>query len=960
IMSTSREEASVITLEFDLSRDLDDAANDVRDRVFGVRRLLPTGIEEPIVSKASSDADPIIWLSLRSDRMSELDLTDYAERYIKDRLTILPGVSNVWLWGARRYAMRVWLNPERLASRRLTVQDVEDSLHDQNVAIPSGRIESDRLEFSVRTRGKLQTPEQFNRLIIAYRDGYPIRLEEVGYAELGAEDDRRLVRSNGTPIVSLGVVKQSKGNTLTVSRAVKERLGEIQSSLPDGMTLLMAGDGSRYIERSLHEVYLAMGISLALVVLVIFLFLGSVRATLIPAIAIPASIFSTFTLMYALGFSINVLTLLGLVLAVGLVVDDAIVVLENIHRRIEKGQSPARAAIEGSREIGFAVVATTISLVAVFVPIAFLTGAIGRLFSELAVAVAGSVLISGFIALTLTPMMSATMLVSTDVSSWDRRSGYHRFHLLFTGLIDRYRRALALSLRAPVWILIVGGASLAGGAVLFSTIKSELAPTEDNGAVMVMVTAPEGSTIRYTDHYVRQIETLFRQIPEIDSYFTWVAGGLSPALVTKGGSWINLTDWSARKRTQQEIVAELVPKLAQVPGVEASAQNPATLGGTGSPVQVVIGGMSYEELEQSVGRMLERAKAYPGLTNPEAQISLNKPELDVHVHRNKAADLGISVAAIGRTLQTLLGGRHVTTFDREGKEYPVIIKVDDSDRVKPSDIHSLYVKGRQGELVQLSNLVTVEETVTPRELTHYDKVRSATMTAGVGPGYSLGEALEYLEDASREILPAGIPMKYTGQSRTFKQASIGLYLTFAVAFLMIYLVLAAQFDSFLHPVTILLSVPPAITGALLTLMLIGGTMNVFSQIGMIMLIGLVSKNAILIVDFANRLRSRGMALMPAVIEAAVLRLRPIAMTTLATILGALPLAMATGAGAAGRRQIGYVIVGGMVFSTVLALFIVPAMYTVLSRHAVKRNDSWVEGARPKMKPEPVGSLRMDS
>lgn len=946
LSSSSREEVSEITIEFDPARDLDDAANDVRDRIFSVRRLLPADCEEPVLWKASSDAAAIIWLSLQSDRHSELEITDFAERYIKDRLAALPGVSTVWIWGARRYAMRIWLDADRLGARRLTVQDVEDALRSQNVTIPSGRIESERLEFSVRTRGELSTPEQFNRLIIAYRDGYPIRLEDIGRAELGAEDDRKIVRLNGQPTISLGVVKQSKANTLSVARSVKERFKEIQSSLPEGMTLRIAADSSTYIERSLHEVYLAMGLALLLVMAVILLFLGNVRATLIPAVAIPASIISTFTLMHGFGFSINVLTLLGLVLAIGLVVDDAIVVLENIHRRVESGQPPLRAAIDGTREIGFAVIATTTSLVSVFVPIAFLTGTIARLFAELALAVAGSVLISGFIALTLTPTMSAKMLHAAPTDQLGNGKGARytlSAHRVYTGVLSLYQRLLTLALRARPVVILIGVLSMGGGAWLFVDLQSELAPLEDSGSLMATMAAPEGATIRYTDYYARQMEALFADVPEIESHTTWIASGTRPAIVTKGGSWITLKDWSRRKRSQQEILAELAPKAAQIPGLTITLISPPSLGQWGSktPVQFVVGGSTYDELERFVAVMLDHAKLNPGLTNVESNLNVNKPELQVSVDRDKAADLGVSIAEVGRTLETLLGGRQVTGFTRDGRDYRVLVKIQDQDRMKPSDIGLLYIRGRQGEPIQLGNLVTVQETVAPRELNHYGKMRAATISAGLASGYTLGDALDYLEATARKYLPSGTPIGYAGESKEFKEASGGLYTTFFLAFLVIYLVLAAQFESFLHPFTILLSVPPAVTGALMTLNVLGGTLNIYSQIGLIMLIGLVSKNAILIVDFANQLKARGRDLTSAVVEAAALRLRPILMTTLATILGAVPLALATGAGSAGRRQIGDVIVGGMIFSTLLTLFLVPVVYTYLSRRPLHRQDGMI-------------------
>jgi multidrug efflux pump len=729
------------------------------------------------------------------------------------------------------------------------------------------------------------------------------------------------------------VVKQSKANALAVARAAKETFADIEPTLPDGMTLTIASDSSVNIERSIHEVYMAMAISLALVVLVIFLFLGTGRATLIPAVAIPTSIVSTFLLMYLFGYSINILTLLGLVLAIGLVVDDAIVMLENIHRRIERGQPPFRAAVDGSHEIGFAVLATTVSLVAVFIPLVFLKGTTIRLFSELAVAVAGSVLISGFIALTLTPMMSARLLRASTAQMESTHRLSARVSQSCARLLTLYRQGLRRTLqrRATVVFVIIG--LLIAGTALLVTIRSELAPTEDSGAFMVAITAPEGATIRYTDHYVRQIEALIADVPEVQNYLTWVATGSKPTLVTRAGMWVTLTDWDHRVRSQQQIVAEIAPKLAHIAGVSAFAINPAAFeqAGTKAPIQFVLGAGSYEALDGAVTLMLDRMNTSPIMTNAQSDLNLNKPELDIHVHRNKASDLGISVADVGRTLETLLGGRMVTTFARDGRDYPVMVKILDRDRVKPSDIGALYVRGNKGELVQLNNLVTVEETVVPSELHHTDKMRSATITAGLAPGYTLGEALTFLERAARDLLPPGVRVTYGGESRELKEAAGTLAVTFLLAFLVIYLVLAAQFESFLHPFIILFSVPPAVVGALLTLTMFGGSLNLYSQIGLIMLVGLVSKNAILIVDFANQLRARGIAVSEAVIEASALRLRPILMTSLATILGAVPLALASGPGAAGRRQIGYVIVGGMVVSTLFTLFIVPAVYGWLSR-----------------------------
>ncbi len=953
LTSISREEVSQITLEFELGHDLNAAANDARDRVALVRRQLPLEMEEPTVAKENAGDDEVLWMALLSDRHTELELTDFADRQIRSRLAVLPGISHIYVDGQRRYAMRIWLEPDLLASRGLTVQDVEEGLRSQNIAIPSGRIESERREFTVSMEGGLETAEQFNQLIVAYRDGYPVRLDQVGGAALGAEDDRKLVRVNGKPALGLGVMKQSRANALAVARAAKQEIARIEPSLPPGMHLEIAFDSSISIERSIREVYLAMGISLGLVVLVIFLFLGSVRATLIPTVAIPASILSTFTLLYLCGFSINLLTLLGLVLAIGLVVDDAIVVLENIHRRIEGGQPPHRAALEGSREIGFAVVATTLALVAVFIPIAFLTGTVGRLFGELAVAVAGSVLVSGFIALTLTPMMCAQMLRSAT-----RHGGLSRsLESGFARLASLYRRSLQGSFRARPIVLLVGGAALVASVALVTRLPSELVPLEDLGWFIGIMTAPEGSTIRYTDEYARQLETLFGQIPEIRSIYTVVGRGDRPTVVNRAASWASLVDWDERSRSTQEIVANLTREMNEMTGVQGFPNIPSPFSGSSSKtsLQLAIGGNSYEVLNRQVGLILGKAKTLPSLTNLDTDLDLNKPELEVKVQRNKAADLGVSLSGLGRTLETLLGGRPVTRFIRDGRAYPVIVKVRDRDRVKPSDIQALYVRGRGGEPVPLSNLVSIQETVAPKALNHYDKMRAVTISASVAPGYTLGEALEGLETTARQIVPPGTRISYAGETKEFKEATGGLLFVFLLALVVIYLVLAAQFESFIHPLTILISVPPAVTGAVLALKLLDGTMNIYTQIGLIMLIGLVTKNAILIVEFANQLHQRGTELRTAIVEAATLRLRPILMTSLSTVLGAVPLALASGAGAASRQQLGTVIIGGIVFSTLLTLFLVPAVYMLFSRQPVTRPATRVEPVEQNV-PEPARPL----
>ena len=928
ISSASREEVSLITLEFDLERDLDVATNDVRDRLSQVRPVLPLGILEPHVEKAAAENTEVLWLSVSSDRHSELEMSDIADRFIKARLVMIPGVSATYLDGERRYAMRIWLDPDRLAARRLTVQDVEDAIRNQNASIPAGRIESNHVEFSVSLKGTLHTPKQFESLIIAYREGYPVRLEDVAHVELGAEDTRKLGRFNGQSSLGISVSRQSKANTLAVARAIKAQLPSIAAGLPQGMNLTVAWDSSMPIERSLDEVYVALGLSLVLVVVVIFCFLGNWRATLVPAVAIPVSIVGTFTIMVITGCSLNVLTLLGLVLAVGLVVDDAIIVLEHIHRRIGAGIPPVQAAVEGTNEIAFAVVATTIALVTVFVPIAFLTGIVGRLFWELAVAVASAVLLSGFVALTLTPMMCGRVLREDS-------GRFVRFQLmagLAEAVTQRYRRGLAWGIRARTGVILTVVVATLVSVMLLTRLPSELAPLEDAGWFSAFITAPQGATLRYTDTYAKQLEALLQTVPEIAQMYTVVARGDRPTMVNRAASWVTLKDWNERSRSQQEIVAGLNREITKLAGVKAYVLNPPSIDewSEKTPVQFVLGGLDYQELQQTAEQLMAHMASHPGFVSPEMDVALNAPHLAVETHRDKSADLGVSIASIGRTLETLLSGRPVNTFMQNGRQYKVIVKVDDQHREKPSDISQLYVRGNDGALVQLNNVVTVKEVPAPEALNHFDRMRAVTIGAGLAEGFTLGQALHYLDETSRAIIKPGMRTAYAGESKTFAESHRNLYLTFILALAVIFLVLAAQFESFRHPWTILLAVPPALTGAVLSLVAIDGTLSIYSQIGMVILIGLVTKNSILIVEFANQLRDRGWDATQAVIEAATLRLRPILMTTCATILGALPLAVATGAGAAGRRQIGVVLIGGLLVSTIVTLILVPAGYSILA------------------------------
>ena len=947
LKSISREEVSQITIEFNLDRNIDAAANDVRDRVARVRGRLPDATDDSIVAKIEADAQPVLWVAFFSDRHTPLEITDFADRFVKDRLQALSGVATIMIGGERRYAMRLWLDRDRLASFGLVATDLEDALRRQNVEIPSGRVEGRDREFTVLTETDLRTPEQFNDLIIREVNGYLVRLKDVGNAELGAADVRNRVRVNGEPAVGLGVVKQSNANTLAVAQAVKAELPVIQASLPEGMNLRVAFDSSLFIEKSIEAVYKTIFEALALVVLVIFAFLRSVRATLIPFVTIPVSLIGAFAVMHWLGYSINVLTLLALVLAIGLVVDDAIVMLENIYRRIERGVRPFDAALQGSKEIAFAVLAMTTTLAAVFLPLGFQTGNTGRLFTEFAWTVSGAVIISGFVALTLTPMMCSKLLRAKPGAPTTAASDHA------PGWLQRvYQRGLLAALKVRWVVVLVAFAAAGAGiylALLFpaTKLKSELSPTEDRGFVIGIVLAPEGSTLDYTDEYARKIEAILSKVPEVRTYFMVVAPGLErPNPVTMAFSFVSLKPWEERERKQQQIAAELGGKFFGLAGVMAFPNNPPSLGQSfrASPVQFVIQGNSYGELQEILGKLMEKFRAYPGLANVDADLKLNKPQLKVEFNRDKAADLGVSAEDIGRTLETMFGGREVTRFRREGQQYDVIVQNREENRVTPKDLPAIYVRGTDGNLVPLSNLITYRESVAPKELNHFNRLRSATVTANVAPGYALGDVLAFMEQAAKEALPPTARVTYDGQSREFKESAQTMLVVFALALAFIYLVLAAQFESFIDPFIIMLTVPLGVVGALWGLKLMGiingiapwlkltdGTLNVYSQIGLVMLVGLITKNGILIVEFANQLQEQGKSKLDAVVDAAGMRLRPILMTTLTMILAALPLAFAGGAGAESRQQIGWVIVGGLAIGTLLTLFVVPAVYTMLAR-----------------------------
>jgi len=931
--SISRAEQSQVIIRFKLTRSPDAAAGDVRDRVSRVRGALPREVGEPVISKVEADAQPILYLTFNSDRHSAMEITDFADRYVRDRVQNIPGVANAMILGERRQSMRIWLNPQRLAAYRMTPQDIEDALRKQNIEIPAGRIESAQREFTVLSETDLKTPEQFDAVILKRNGAGFVRLKDVGHAEVAPEDERRMVRFNGKNAIALGVVKQSTANPLDISKSIYAALPDIARFLPAGMELKVAYDASVFIDRSIQAVYRTIGEAVALVVLVIFFFLRNPRSTIIPVLAIPISLIGTFMIMHLLNYSLNTLTLLSLVLAIGLVVDDAIVVLENIYRHIEEGMPPREAALQGSREIAFAVVAMTLTLAAVFAPLAFSTGKTGRLFIEFAMTLAGAVVISGFIALTLTPMLCSRVLRREK----EHGMFFNALEVFFTALFRGYGAALALSLRRP-WVVVALGLAAAGcGGYLLTVLKTELAPLEDRGTIVTIASAPEGSTINYMSGWMQKLEPVFESVPEIDKYFV-VAG--SPT-VSQGIAFARLKPWEERTRKQQDITIELMPKImAATTGIMAFPVNPASLGASprSKPVEMVLqSGLSYLALEGIVDRFVQEVAKYPGLINVETDLKLNKPQISVRIDRDKAAAVGLDIDAVGRTLETMLGGRKVTLYKDQGKQYDVIVQTSGDLRTRPQDLADIYVRNGEGGMIKLSNIVSFNETVAPRELNHYNQLRSVKLTANLAAGYALGEALSYLRQAAQETLPPGVTIDFDGQSRDFIQSGASILLVFLLALAFIYLVLAAQFESFASPFIIMLSVPLSMTGALLALYLSGGTLNIYSEVGLVTLIGLITKHGILIVEFANQQREQGKKLLDAIQDAARLRLRPILMTTGAMVLGAVPLALAEGASAESRRQIGWVIIGGMLIGTFFTLFVVPVVYSLVFSAGKEKN-----------------------
>jgi len=951
ITSISRADQAQISVRFRLEKDADSAAAEVRDRTSRVRNRLPQAIEEPVIAKVEADAFPVIQLAFSSESMTQLQINDLVNRIVKPRLQTVTGVADVRIYGERKYAMRVWLDTERLASYRLTTQDVEDAIRRSNLELPAGRIESQQREFSVTSQTDLLKPAQFGEIVIKSVNGFPVKLRDVARVQEGAANERSIVRLNGRSAVAVGVIRQATANPLDLSKGVQEAIPKLKVDLPPDMLIDIANDNSVFIDRSVKNVYKTIAEAIGLVALVIFVFLRTPRASIIPIVTIPVSLIGTFGLMALAGFTINTLTLLALVLAIGLVVDDAIVMLENIFRHIEEGLDPFSAGIKGAREIGFAIVTMTATLVAVYAPLAFTPGRTGRLFVEFALALAGAVVVSGFVALTLTPMLCTQLLRhNPKPNRFDRTMERvlttisERYGALLRWIVTtRYQppaedRRVGQRLKGFIfqarWI-VLGVMLLSAVAILlvFPTMKQELSPMEDRGVILASVNAPDGSTLDYTNRYAQALEKMGEPFKEFDRIFA----NIGNPTVAQASVVYRTVDWDERKRSTMEMARELQPKFNALPGVTAFPITPPSLGQgfRERPLNFVIQTSdSYENLNAVVRQMLEEIAKNPGIVSPDVDLRLNKPELRVEVARDKAADLGVSVEVVAKAIETLLGGRNVTRYKRDAEQYDVIVQTQASGRTTPEDIDRIYVRGRNDAMIPLSALVKVHEGVSPRELNHFGQRRSASITASLAGDYSLGEALKFMDQTTAKVLKTGYSTDLNGTSREFRNSQGALAIVFVLALVFIFLVLAAQFESFVDPLVIMLSVPLSMIGALLALKMSGGSLNVYSQIGLITLVGLITKHGILIVEFTNQLRGQGMEMVDALIKASSQRLRPIMMTTGAMVLGALPLALAHGAGAESRTQIGWVIVGGMSLGTLLTVFVVPTMYTLFARQAI--------------------------
>ncbi len=930
LTSQSRDGRSNITVEFELEVDLETAANDVRDKVSGAMRKLPKDIDAPTVSKADADAQPIFGVSLRSDKRSLIDLSMYAEQYYKERLQTIAGVSSVSIWGEKRYSVRLRMDPALLTAYSVTPMDVRDAVSRENIELPSGRIEGDNTELTIRTLGRLLTIEDFNNLVIREDGDKVVRFRDIGIAEADAEDTRSIMKRNGVPMVACVIIPQPGANYIDIVDRAYGVMADMQKDLPDDVEAGIAFDNTVFIRSSINEVKDTIVEAFVLVVLIIFLFLRNWRTTLIPVLAIPISLVGAFFVMYLAGFTINILTLLAIVLAIGLVVDDAIVVMENIYTKIEQGMSPLEAGFKGSNEIFFAVIATTVALVAVFFPIVFLQGTTGRLFREFSIVITGAVIISSFVALTFTPMISTKLLTRNVTDNWF----YRKTEPFFEGMINFYRRLLEgfMKVRWLAPLILIGAGVLIW--VLWMATPSEMAPLEDRSNIRITSTAPEGATFEYMSRYSDELSSYVeKEVPEQDKIIQMIGGGNT----NRSNLNLWLTDPEQRGRTQQEIADELAVQVRNFTGARTMVSQQQTFGGRrgGLPVEYVIQAKNLDDLKRILPRFMDEVNKSPVFSVADVNLKFTKPELTIHIDRDKAAVLGVSMQNIAQTLQLTMSEQRVGYFILNGKQYQILSQIDRAYRNKPSDLQSIYVRNNNGELIALDNLVTTSESSMPPQLYRYDRFVAATVSAGLAKRKTISQGLDEMDRIAEKVLDDNFKTTLSGSSKDFVESSSSLMFAFILALMFIYLVLAAQFESFRDPLIIMLTVPLALIGAMVSLWYFDQTMNIFSQIGIIMLIGLVSKNGILIVEFANQRKSMGEPMFEAVKNAAVARFRPILMTSLSTVLGILPMAIATGAGAESRVAMGIAVVGGMICATFLSLFVIPAIYTYLSSERVK-------------------------
>lgn len=935
LTSSSRDGRSTISVEFDLSVNIEDAANDVRDRVARSLANLPKDVDPPVVAKADADSSPIYFINVKSEKRDLLDLNEIVTRNIKEKFQTVTGVSSVQIWGEKKYAMRLRIDPVKLSSYRLTAPDIVNALNKQNIELPSGSIEGAMTELTVRTQGRLTTPEDFDNLILREEGDKVVKFSDVGYTELAPENEKTFFKRDMVPMVAVAVIPQPGANQIQIVDDIKKKLVQIQSTIPADVEITLGLDYTQYVRRSITEVEETIFIAIALVALIIFIFLRDWRSTLIPLTAIPVSLIGVFFIMYIMGFSINVLTLLGIVLSIGLVVDDAIVVLENIYAKIEEGMSPWEASLQGSKEIYFAVISTTVTLAAVFLPVIFLQGITGRLFREFGIVVAGSVIISAFVSLTLTPMLSSKILRGGHHQPWF----YRVTEPFFQGLNRAYENSLTgfLRIRWLAWVLVVSFVGVIYGLFKFNAIPSELAPMEDRGGFRITATGPEGATFEYMLGITDEIGTLMmKELSEKErrGVITITSPPFGNGAANTGAIRVVLSDTSSR-RTQQAIVDEIQPKLKKYTGARMFVVQEPTIQtgqrGGGLPIQFVIQAVNFEKLKKAIPEFMAKVRESPKFETADVNLKFTKPELRLEINREKAQNLGVSIQDVAQTLQLGLSGRRFGYFLMNGKQYQIIGQIDRPERNDVTDLRSLYVKSNKGELIQLDNLVKITEQSTPPQLFRYNRYVAATVQAQAAKGVTLGEALNEMDKIGKEVLDNSFSTAYDGQSKEFKDSSSSLVFAFALALILIYLILAAQFESFIDPLIILLTVPLAVAGALLSLWDFSQTLNIFSQIGIIVLVGLVTKNGILIVEFANQRKELGSNKMQAAKEAAVSRFRPILMTSLCTILGILPIALALGSGSQSRVSMGIAVVGGMFFATTLTLYIIPAVYSYMSR-----------------------------